>query len=54
LLISSGDGATFPQGFGVGKINQTRETGMYHQATATLMFDLNVVHGCYLIAANQS
>lgn len=54
LLISSGDGATFPQGFSVGKINHIGETNMYHQATAALMFDLATINSCYLIAANQS
>lgn len=54
LLISSGDGLTFPQGFGVGKINQVGPGGMYYQATADLMFDPEKIQSCYLIAANQS
>lgn len=54
VLISSGDGMTFPQGFSVGKINQIAQDGMYHQATAGLMFDLQTIKSCYLISANQS
>lgn len=54
LLISSGDGETFPQGFGVGQIVTVAENGMYYKATASLMFDLESVKSCYLIAANQS
>jgi rod shape-determining protein MreC len=54
LLISSGDGQTFPAGFGVGQIVTVAENGMYHQATAKLMFDLEAIKSCYLIASNKS
>lgn len=54
LLISSGDGQTFPAGFGVGQITTACENGMYHQAKANLMFDLQTIKSCYLIDSNQS
>ena len=54
LLISSGEGQTFPQGFGVGKISQIKSVGLYYQADAELLFDLDTINSCYLILPNQN
>ncbi len=54
LLISSGDGEVFPQGFGVGKIIDLQVAGMYYDAHASLLFDLQNMHSCYLVAANKA
>lgn len=54
LLISSGDGEIFPQGFGVGKISDFHPDGMYYAAQASLLIDLENLNSCYLIAANKS
>jgi len=54
LLISSGEGEIFPQGFGVGKISDLTNAGMYYEAHASLLIDLESIKSCYLIAANKS
>jgi rod shape-determining protein MreC len=54
LLISSGEGEVFPQGFGVGKIVDACSAGMYYHAHASLLFDLDTISSCYLVAANKT
>ena len=54
LLIASGEGEIFPQGFGVGKISELNVTGMYYEAHASILIDLENIKSCYLIAANKS
>lgn len=54
MLISSGNGEIFPQGFGVGKISDLNLAGMYYEAHANLLIDLENLDSCYLIAANKS
>lgn len=54
LLISSGEGEVFPQGFGVGKISDVYAAGMYYDAHASLLFDPAKIASCYLVAANKT
>ena len=54
LLISSGEGETFPQGFGVGKVANFEIAGMYYAAETNLLFDLENISSCYLISANKA
>lgn len=54
LLISSGDGEVFPKGFAIGKISDLNVAGMYYEAHADLLIDLQELKSCYLVAANKS
>lgn len=54
LLISSGEGEVFPQGFGVGKIIDLQVAGMYYDAHASLLIDLQAINSCYLVTANKA
>jgi rod shape-determining protein MreC len=53
-LISSGEGETFPRGFGVGRITKLENNGMYYKVNAELLLDIESIKYCYLIDANKS
>ena len=52
-LISSGEGETFPQGFGVGTVTNVELEGMYYNCTVTPLVDFELLKYCYLIASNE-
>ena len=51
-LISSGEGEIFPQGFGVGEVNEFTSDGMYYRAYAKPLIDVTSLKYCYLIDSN--
>lgn len=53
-LISSGEGETFPQGFGVGTVTKFQVENVYYKATAKPLVDFKAIKYCYLIASNQA
>ena len=54
LLISSGEGEMFPQGFGVGKLANFRQEGIYYRANLEILLDLTRLKYCYLINPNRA
>jgi len=49
LIISSGDGLVFPQGFALGKIKRFRKGGLYYQIDVEPLLDINELQYCYLV-----
>ena len=53
MLISSGDGLVFPEGFGVGRIQKTEPGILYHTITATPLCDLRAIRYCTVFAKGE-
>ena len=49
LVISSGEGLIFPQGFGLGTITHHERVGMYHDVSLQPLIDVRGCDYCYLI-----
>ncbi len=49
LVISSGEGLVFPQGFALGKIKEFRKGGLYYHVDIEPLVDINELKYCYLV-----
>ena len=49
LVLSSGHGLVFPQGFALGKINQIKKGELYHEITIKPAFEIAAVDYCYVL-----
>ena len=49
LVISSGEGLVFPQGFALGKIKEFRKGGLYYHVDIEPLVDINELKYCYLM-----
>jgi rod shape-determining protein MreC len=54
LVLSSGEGLVFPQGFSLGRISVCEQTGLYQQITVKPQIDLRALRYCVLIAKNAN
>ena len=53
MLISSGDGLVFPEGFGVGRIQKSEPGTLYHTITVEPLCDLRNVRYCTVFAKGE-
>lgn len=49
LIISSGEGLVFPQGFGLGKISSFKLNGLHYKITVKPLLNFDEIAYCYLI-----
>lgn len=49
ILISSGEGLVFPQGFGIGRIDSYRQQGLYYTIVVKPLLKLEELEYCYLL-----
>jgi rod shape-determining protein MreC len=50
MIISSGEGLVFPQGFGLGVIEQIERAGMYYDVTVKPLMPLGTLTHCFLLS----
>jgi len=53
MLISSGDGLVFPEGFGIGHITTTTPGPLHHEVTVTPLCDLRAIRYCTVFAKGE-
>jgi len=53
LLISSGEGLVFPEGFGVARIKKRENGALYHTITTTPLCDLRAISHCAVFAKGE-
>lgn len=53
ILISSGEGLIFPQGFGIGRIDSFELDGLYYKIVIKPLLKLEELEYCYLIKKGQ-
>jgi rod shape-determining protein MreC len=53
ILISSGEGLLFPQGFGIGRIASFQPDGLYYAITVKPLLKFEELEYCYLIKKGQ-
>ncbi len=53
ILISSGEGLIFPQGFGIGRIASFEHDGLYYKIIVKPLLKLEELEYCYLIKKGQ-
>jgi rod shape-determining protein MreC len=53
ILISSGEGLLFPQGFGIGRIATFQQQGLYYAITVKPLLKFEELEYCYLIKKGQ-
>ncbi len=53
ILISSGEGIIFPEGFGVGKIESYVPQDLHYTVSVTPCYDFTTIEYCYLIPYEQ-
>jgi len=53
LLISSGDGLVFPEGFGIGHIKTTETGPLHHDVTVTPLCNLRAIRYCTVFAKGE-
>jgi len=49
LVLSSGYGLVFPQGFALGKIDKVKKGDLYHEIKVKLVFDISKIDYCYVL-----
>jgi rod shape-determining protein MreC len=50
LILSSGQGAIFPRGFGLARITSFKPEGLYYTVQASPLLDLTALDFCYVVA----
>lgn len=53
VVLSSGEGLVFPQGFGLGKVQACEPNGLYHKITVVPLINVDALHYCYLIKKGE-
>lgn len=53
ILISSGEGLLFPQGFGIGRIDSFQQQGLYYAISVKPLLKFEELEYCYLIKKGQ-
>lgn len=53
ILISSGEGLVFPQGFGIGRIASFEQDGLYYTIVVKPLLKLEELEYCYLLKKGQ-
>lgn len=53
ILISSGEGLVFPQGYGIGRIASFEQDGLYYKIDVKPLLKLEELDYCYLIKKGQ-
>lgn len=51
LIISSGEGLVFPQGFLIGKLSNFSNEGIQYEATVKPIIDINLIDYCYIMSS---
>ena len=53
MIVSSGDGLIFPNGFGLGTIEQVKKEGLFYNITVKPLLDWNSLRYCIVLAKDD-